>query len=425
NSTLSGNSATAGLNLNNGEGGGAIHNGSGTAGTLHLYSSTITNNSAVSRAGGIFNAMTSHVNMANTVIAGNFAPDSSPDCLNSGALTSNGHNLIGNNDGCSFVPSTGDLIGTSASAIDAQFDALADNGGVTYTHILQDGSPAIDSGDPTGCKDHSNAVLSIDQRGVNRHIDLGGGARCDIGAIEAELTLVKNDFNGDSKSDILIRNTTNGFLAMYEMDGNSKTLKSVGGMPASYAVKGVGDFNGDSKSDILIRNITNGFLAMYEMDGNSKTLKLIGGMPTSYAVRGVGDFNGDGKADILIRNITNGFLAMYEMNGNSKTLKSVGGMPTNYAVKGVGDFNGDGKSDILIRNNTNGFLAMYEMDGNSKMLKSIGGMPTSYAVRGVGDFNGDGNADILIRNTTNGFLAMYEMDGNSKTLKSIGGMPTS
>jgi len=56
---------------------------------------------------------------------------------------------------------------------------LADNGGVTKTHSLGWGSPAIDSGSLTVCP-------STDQRGVTRPIDGNGdgSARCDMGAYE-------------------------------------------------------------------------------------------------------------------------------------------------------------------------------------------------------------------------------------------------
>lgn len=40
----------------------------------------------------------------------------------------------------------GNLIGTANAPLDARLDALQDNGGPTWTHGLQTGSPAIDAG---------------------------------------------------------------------------------------------------------------------------------------------------------------------------------------------------------------------------------------------------------------------------------------
>ncbi|MCF6252577.1 MAG: hypothetical protein L3J75_15130 [Methylococcaceae bacterium] len=232
-------------------------------------------------------------------------------------------------------------------------------------------------------------------------------------------TAVHNDFGADRKADILIRKT-NGFLAMYEMDGAIRNLSAVGGLPNIWTVEGLGDFGGDGKSDILIRK-SNGSLAMYEMDGAIRNLSSVGGLPLDWSVAGVGDFGGDGKADILIRN-GRGFLAMYQMDGPARSLSAVGGLPLDWTVEGVGDFGGDGKADILIRNGR-GFLAMYQMDGPTRSLVAIGGLPIAWTIEGIGDFSGDGKADILIRNTS-GFLAMYQMNAASRTLFAIGGLPT-
>jgi len=52
---------------------------------------------------------------------------------------------------------------------------LANNGGPTFTHALEAGSPAIDAANGAVCP-------AADQRGVARP----QGAGCDIGSVEAE-----------------------------------------------------------------------------------------------------------------------------------------------------------------------------------------------------------------------------------------------
>jgi len=92
----------------------------------------------------------------------------------SGAVTSQGHNLIGQTDGSSgWVGS--DLTGTTTAPLIAQLGPLQNNGGSTPTLALLPTSPAIDAGD--------DAVLAApysvttDQRGVQRpngfHVDIG------------------------------------------------------------------------------------------------------------------------------------------------------------------------------------------------------------------------------------------------------------
>ena len=112
NSTVSGNTA--------GRGGG-IYNLSGRSATIS--SSTITENSASARGGGIEARGTEHV--TSSIIAGNTSPNS-PNI--SGTLETDANNLIDVNP----------LIGP-----------LADNGGTTQTHALLPGSLALDAGSVT------------------------------------------------------------------------------------------------------------------------------------------------------------------------------------------------------------------------------------------------------------------------------------
>ena len=112
--------------------------------------------------------------MVNTIVAGNTATDSGPDCFSS--ITSQGHNFIGSQSGCSFTKATGDITGTVNFPLDPLLGPLQDNGGPTFTHALLAGSSAIDGGDDT-------AAPATDQRGIARPL----GAADDIGAYETTL----------------------------------------------------------------------------------------------------------------------------------------------------------------------------------------------------------------------------------------------
>ena len=84
-------------------------------------------------------------------------------------MASGGHNVLGNVLGCSFTPSTGDLIG-----VDPKLGPLAANGGPTKTRALLAGSPAIDHVPTAACP------IRVDERGVHRP----HGPACDSGAFE-------------------------------------------------------------------------------------------------------------------------------------------------------------------------------------------------------------------------------------------------
>jgi len=97
-----------------------------------------------------------------------------------GRLTSDGYNLdAGNTCG---LGGSGDR-----SGVDLRLSGLVEGGG-TWSHGLVKGSPAIDGGNPGGCRGVDGAVLAADQRGRPRPVDGDGdgNARCDVGAIESE-----------------------------------------------------------------------------------------------------------------------------------------------------------------------------------------------------------------------------------------------
>ncbi len=120
-----------------------------STGILTVTNCTFTGNSCASFGGGIANYST--LNLKNSIVALNTAlDDSGPDI--GGSVTSQGYNLIGNDNAATIAPpnQTGDQVGTAASPIDPKLDpaGLKDNGGQTKTISLQSSSTAIDSGDP-------------------------------------------------------------------------------------------------------------------------------------------------------------------------------------------------------------------------------------------------------------------------------------
>src|SRR5262245_18100184 len=186
-------------------------------GTLTIANSTISGNRAghgggVSNSPGYYGGGTLTLN--NSLIAGNQAAVA-PEIENSGATRSgdgavvnaNNFNLFGvnGNAGVSgFTIGPTDIVPSVSLA--QILGPLKNNGGPTQTHALVAGSPAIDAGDPGGCRDGSGALLQTDQRGFPRNVDGNndGTARCDIGAVEGLGFAAPVDFDGDGKSDLTI-----------------------------------------------------------------------------------------------------------------------------------------------------------------------------------------------------------------------------
>lgn len=165
NTTISNNSSI-------GSTGGGIYNTSFDSGTVTLLNSTLSGNSATF-GGGIFNGESSTLHVQNTIIANSGVGG---DCTNEGIIATNLANLV-EDDSCNPTISG-----------DPMLEALANNGGLTETHALMPTSPAIDSGDNAVCA--ALPVNNLDQRGELRPVDGNGDgtAECDIGAYEQQAT---------------------------------------------------------------------------------------------------------------------------------------------------------------------------------------------------------------------------------------------
>ncbi len=179
-----------------------------------------------------------------------------------------------------------------------------------------------------------------------------------VGAV-VPVDTVRNDFNGDGRSDVLWRND-NGQMSNWlgTANGGWQVNDSNAGMtiPVSWHIVGTGDFNGDGRDDILWRN-DNGLLSNWLANANGgftpNDANAHIGVPTSWQVAGTGDFNGDGRDDVLWRN-DNGQLSNWLGTATGgwqlNDVNAAATVPTNWHVVGTGDFNGDGRADILWRN---------------------------------------------------------------------------
>jgi hypothetical protein len=121
---------------------------------------------ALSNSGGSFLVQNSIV--ANLGYGGNCA----------GTVTSKGYNLSSDSS-CQFT-GPGDLNGQNP-----MLGVLRSNGGPTQTMALPQGSPALDAGNPAGCRDFAGSLLTTDQRGQPRP-GKGDTTGCDMGAFERQ-----------------------------------------------------------------------------------------------------------------------------------------------------------------------------------------------------------------------------------------------
>ncbi len=170
---------------------------------VRLEHSTVTQNAAGvgfnSDSGGAVR-VGGHLTLFNTVVAGNTeasAQHNSRDIKlgadNGAAITSEGYNFIGSNEGSATVFAAGthingDQVGTHAAPIDPLLLALANNGGPYMTVMPSGTSPLVDKGscpgqqaDQRGYQNRLTELRIIDDLSISNSAD-----GCDIGAIEVK-----------------------------------------------------------------------------------------------------------------------------------------------------------------------------------------------------------------------------------------------
>ena len=232
---------------------------------------------------------------------------------------------------------------------------------------------------------------------------------------------LKDDFDGDGRSDLLWRHSVSGEDYLWFMNGTQIGTHGPTDTLADqdWKVSGVGDFNGDAKADIVWRNTATDRVDVWLMDGTT----VLASAPVftlsdpNWKIVGTGDFDGDGSSDILWRNAATGENYLWFMQGT--TLASSGGTLTlsdlDWKVVGTADFNGDAKADIAWRNAATGQVYVWLMDGAA--ITSSGSVFTladpNWQVAGTGDFNGNGRSDLLWRNSVTGEVYVWFMNGTA------------
>ena len=227
-----------------------------------LLSSTVTNNYAGDRGGGLYADVNSKINGTNSIIAGNAALGSAPDFFSGANVPDFTYSLIGDGTGSQLAPGNpdpmGNLVGDGTSPIDALLGLLGNNGGATMTHLPMPGSPAIDAGDPA-------TMGGVDQTQGSRVND----GRIDMGSVETgeDMPVVDCDFDDDGDCgvddiDMLTAETANmmnnpafdltGDMLVNGMDINAWLIEA-GARPENAAfTNGNPFFRGDANLDGLV-----------------------------------------------------------------------------------------------------------------------------------------------------------------------------
>jgi hypothetical protein len=187
------------------------------------------------------------------------------------------------------------------------------------------------------------------------------------------------DYDGNGYPDLLLRKDQCGGATypwlMYTTNGTSTALASgvpnIAVSPNWGAVVTDKDFDGDGKSDLLLRALTGSVQqwVLYDMKGVGAPTSGLVNIATQSNWRFVseGDFNGDSKADLLLRDANTGQWYIYLLNNTAVLGGAVPSTIINqlWTLQATDDYNGDGKSDLLIRNTSSGQWYLNLINGSA------------------------------------------------------------
>ncbi len=231
-------------------------------------------------------------------------------------------------------------------------------------------------------------------------------------------SFVRDDLDGDGKSDLVWTNADNSVCAAWLMDGLVRRAGSpTSASPAAGSViVGLGDIDADRRADIFWRDTTTGALSVWNMSGTSVSAQtpISGPISMAWDVIGIADVNGDRRADVLFRHVETGEVRGWLMDGATRL---EGGMIAGSAgleFVGSGDLDADGREDLVWRDAA-GVMQAWMMDGltvlSAGAIANVGPVGGAWQAVALADIDGDGRADIVWENRALHSVHAWLMNG--------------
>jgi hypothetical protein len=224
------------------------------------------------------------------------------------------------------------------------------------------------------------------------------------------------DFDGDGRTDALLRDPGAGGNVVLLLDGTS--LRG-GGAPPSldsrWRVAAAADLDGDGRCDLLWRDPTSGLDLVWLMNGYEvRQTRFTLAMPSGFGVAAAPDLDGDGRVEIVWRDGVTGENLAWSMNGATVSAQvPLQLVSPPFIVAGSGDYDGDGRSDLLWRDPGSGLVILWLMNGfNVRQTTMSFWASFDWAIGGSGDADGDGRDDVFFRNVATGENLIWRLDGS-------------
>ena len=279
---------------------------------------------------------------------------------------------------------------------------LANSGQSSINHF---GNPSISfAGRPTGTATADNA------RSMNISMPIVAQFRSTVVPFTNK---VRNDLNGDGRSDLVWFNTGTSSMAYWWMNNTAVLSTGLFSVGSTFRIASTGDLDGDGRADIIWRDSTTNYHYLWRSRGDGQfDTPFLAAVGPGWALSRTADLNGDGRDDLIWENTTTGQMAYWLMNGSTVQGTGVYSVGTAYRIVGAGDFDGDGRGDLLWANPSLGYLYLWRSRGDGTFdTPFVAAYGTAWSISGITDLNGDGRSDIVWENTTTGQMAYWWMNG--------------
>jgi FG-GAP-like repeat/Fibronectin type III domain len=232
-------------------------------------------------------------------------------------------------------------------------------------------------------------------------------------------TAVTGDYDGDGLADIGRYQASTGSwsIALSSTNFTSSLNKSVGG---TAWIPMPGDYDGDGRTDFVVHNPTTGqWYGLKSSTNYTTTVNVMYGGPVYTPI--TGDFDGDGKTDLgVYRQSTGDWSVLLAASNYTTSLTSLVGGPAWVPV--AGDYDGDGRTDFVVYNASTGqWYGLKSIANYTTTVNVFWGGPTYTPVKG--DYDGDGRADLAayVQTTGNVYVLLSSSNYTTTIVRPLGG----